>query len=170
MKHLTATVTAMRWKSVPVPNSTLPIHKTVDGPDVGLRPRCEPPWVSWRLGGLDLRGDDGLALTMVVEAVDPPEQVPLRGPMADDWEAKLATSGDRADAGQLTPEPSRWRCMTAGRVRQPGPPSAPTTGARTRLAAVGRWRRGAAAGSTNPPTRRWPARPARGSARGLAGG
>jgi hypothetical protein len=39
----------------------------------------EPPWVSWRLGGLDLRGDDGLALLMVVEAVDPSEQVPLRG-------------------------------------------------------------------------------------------
>jgi hypothetical protein len=27
---------------------------------------------------LDLRGDDGLALLMVVEAVDPSEQVPLR--------------------------------------------------------------------------------------------
>lgn len=39
----------------------------------------ESPWVSWRLGRLDLRGDDDLALTMVVEAVDPPEQVPLRG-------------------------------------------------------------------------------------------
>ena len=32
----------------------------------------ESPWVSWRLGRLDLRGDDGLALTMVVDAVDPP--------------------------------------------------------------------------------------------------
>jgi hypothetical protein len=48
-------------------------------PATNLSPANEPPWVSWRLGGLDLRGDDGLALLMVVEAVDPSEQVPLRG-------------------------------------------------------------------------------------------
>jgi hypothetical protein len=50
-------------------------------------------------------------------------------------------------------------------VRQPGPPRAPTTDARTRQAAGCRWRRGADAGSTCPPTRRWPAPRARWSAR-----
>src|ERR1051326_7767843 len=40
---------------------------------------AEPPWVSWRLGGLEVRGHGGPALTMVVEAVDPLERVPLRG-------------------------------------------------------------------------------------------
>jgi hypothetical protein len=32
---------------------------------------------------------------------------------------------DSCDAGQLTPEPSRWRCMRAGRLKQPGPRSVP---------------------------------------------
>ncbi len=130
----------------------------------------EPPWVLWRLGRLDLRGSGCLALTMVEEAVEPPELLPLRGVRRRRRESGDAGPGIRAEAGHLTPEPSRWRCMTAGHVRQPGPPSAPTTGARTRPGAGGRWRRGADAGSTSPPTRRWPARPARGSARARAGG
>ncbi len=33
---------------------------------------AESPWVLWRLGGLDLRGDECLALTMVVQAAGPP--------------------------------------------------------------------------------------------------
>jgi hypothetical protein len=41
--------------------------------------RGESPQVFWRLGGLDLRDRVGLALTMVVKAVDLAEQVPLRG-------------------------------------------------------------------------------------------
>src|SRR5215510_1592207 len=94
--------------------------------------RCESPWVFWRLGGLDLRSDDGLALRMVMEAVVPTEQVPLRGVTGRQMGGRTATRGIGADGGQLTPEQSRWRCMTAGRLRQPGPPSAPTTGARTR--------------------------------------
>ena len=63
-------------------------------PFVGSDPG-ESPWVSWRLGRLDSRSDDGLALTMVVEAVDPPEQVPLRGPMGRRLGAQTATSGER---------------------------------------------------------------------------
>ena len=39
----------------------------------------EPPWVLWRLGGLDLARRGGVALTIVEEAVDPAELVPLRG-------------------------------------------------------------------------------------------
>ena len=49
------------------------------------------------------------------------------------------------------------RCLE--QLRQPGPPSVPTTGARTRQAADGRWRRGADAGSTNPGRAHPPARP-----------
>src|SRR6266700_1440418 len=101
---------------------------------------------------------------MVVEAAGPPQKVPLRGVGVPPtgWGAAAGTHGRRGDAGQLTPQPSRRRCRTkeADHVRRPGPPPAPTSGARTRPAAGCRWRRGAGAGSTSPPTRRWPARPA----------
>jgi hypothetical protein len=43
----------------------------------------ESPWVLWRLGGLDLRDDDCLALTMVEEVVDLAQLVPLRGVAGD---------------------------------------------------------------------------------------
>jgi len=68
-----------------------------------------------------LRGDDGLALTMVVEAVDPSEGAATRRevPEVGGWMQRPAV---RADVGHLTPEPSRWRCREIGHVRQPGLP------------------------------------------------
>ncbi len=66
----------LQWET-PYDSNQIPMAGILNS-NARLR-RPESPWVSWRLGCLDLRGDDDLALTMVVEAVDPPEQVPLRG-------------------------------------------------------------------------------------------
>src|SRR5215469_10908941 len=114
-----------------------------------------------------LRGNGCLALTMVDEAVDLAELVPLRGVAGDVHGRRPATRLMRVDAGQLTPEPSRWRCKGQSHVRPPGPSP---TGARTRLAAGSQRRCGVDAGSTSPPTQRWPARPAPASARARGDG
>jgi hypothetical protein len=74
--------------------------------------------------------------------------VPLSGVGGNVREDGQATAMIRATAGQLTPEPSRWRCRAQDHVRQPPPP---TSSARALPAAGGRWRGGADAGSTSPP-------------------
>src|SRR5215472_10499863 len=71
--------------------------------------------------------------------------MPLRGMHGRRCRSRDAEPGSRADAGHLTPEPSRWRCREIGHLRQLGPPPVPTTDARTPPAGGCQQRRGAAA-------------------------